>query len=113
MIFEFEIMNSITIYILVVVCRIWCLNLIQKKEKVARGLERIGKMELRGEGRFEILLLLVGASRSANWAVKLTSRKPAASLWVCAPQFTFTLAELTYKSTDYLCKTKPRNDSYI
>jgi len=50
-------------------------------------------MELRGAEIFGILLLPVGASQSANRSVKLTSHKPAASLWVCAPQFTFTLAK--------------------
>jgi hypothetical protein len=57
---------------------------------------------------FGILLLPVGVSRSANWPVKLTSHKPAASLWVCAPQFTFTLAKIHYaKSESVANNTNP------
>ena len=63
---------------------------------------------MRGAEKFGILLLPVGVSRSANRPVKLTSRKPAASLWVCAPQFTFTLAKIHYaKSESVANNTSP------
>ncbi len=67
---------------------------LNSEKEGSASFERIGKMELRGAGRFGILLLPVGASRSANWPVKLTSCKPVASLWVYTPQFTFTLAKI-------------------
>ena len=48
--------------------------------------------------------MTVSFSRSANRPVKLTSHKPVASLWVCAPQFTFTLEILLmqkYNSVEF------------